>query len=91
VIVSHHHGRKASDIPRLMKLYGMGAGAYHLKLLLNGRKFFWFAQSVYQVRRRSKFSCRMVLWEPVGVVKYGYLCLARTFRNWLVKMPLRPH
>jgi cellulose synthase/poly-beta-1,6-N-acetylglucosamine synthase-like glycosyltransferase len=91
VIVSHHHGRKASDIPRLMKLYGMGAGAYHLKLLLNGRKFLWFAQSVYQVRRRSKFSCRMVLWEPVGVVKYGYLCLARTFRNWLDKMPLRPH
>jgi glycosyltransferase involved in cell wall biosynthesis len=91
VIVSHHHGRKASDIPRLMKLYGMGAGAYHLKLLLNGHEFLWFAQSVYQLRHRAKFSCRMVLWEPVGVVKYGYLCLARTFRNWLEKILLRPH
>jgi cellulose synthase/poly-beta-1,6-N-acetylglucosamine synthase-like glycosyltransferase len=87
VIVSHHHGRKASDIPRLMKLYGMGAGAYHCKLLLNGHEFLWFAKSVYQVRRRSKFSFRMVLWEPVGIVKYGNLCLVRTFRNWLGRDP----
>jgi len=87
VIVSHHHGRKASDIPRLMKLYGMGAGAYHFKLLLNGHEFLWFAKSVYQVRRRSKFSFRMVLWEPVGIVKYGKLCLVRTFRNWLGRDP----
>jgi glycosyltransferase involved in cell wall biosynthesis len=87
VIVSHHHGRKASDIPRLMKLYGMGAGAYHFKLLLNGHEFLWFAKSVYQVRRRSKFSFRMVLWEPVGIVKYGNLCLVRTFRNWLGRDP----
>jgi glycosyltransferase involved in cell wall biosynthesis len=91
VIVRHHHRRKASDIPRLMKLYGMGAGAYHLKLLLNGHEFLWFAQSVYQVRRRSKFSYRMVLWEPIGVVKYGYLCLARIVRNCLSRAPLRPH
>jgi cellulose synthase/poly-beta-1,6-N-acetylglucosamine synthase-like glycosyltransferase len=91
VIVRHHHGRKSSDIPRLMKLYGMGAGAYHMKLLLKYHEFLWFAQSVYQVRRRFKISRRMVLWEPIGIVKYGYLYLTDSFRNWLGRAPLRPH
>jgi len=91
VIVRHHHGRKAPDIPRLMKFYGIGAGAYHMKLLLRGHQFVWFAKSIYQVRRRFKFSPRMVLWEPVGIVKYGYLCLTHTVRDWLRGRPLRPH
>jgi len=80
VIVRHHHGRKATDIPRLKKLYGMGAGAYHMKLLLKGHEFLWFAQSVYQARRRYKSSRKQGLWELVGIVKYGYLCLTDSFR-----------
>jgi cellulose synthase/poly-beta-1,6-N-acetylglucosamine synthase-like glycosyltransferase len=91
VIVRHHHGRKTTDIPRLKKFYGMGAGAYHMKLLLKGHEFLWFVQSIYQVRRRFKFSRRMVLWEPIGIVKYGYLCLTHSIRNWLGRAPLRPH
>jgi cellulose synthase/poly-beta-1,6-N-acetylglucosamine synthase-like glycosyltransferase len=91
VIVRHHHGRKTIDIPRLKRFYGMGAGAYHMKLLLKGHEFLWFAQSIYQVRRRFKFSRRMVLWEPIGIVKYGYLCLTHSIRNWLGRAPLRPH
>jgi len=83
VIVSHHHGRKATDIPRLKKLYGMGTGAYHMKLLLEGHEFLWFAQSVYQFRRRYKSSRRQVLWELVGIVKYGFLFLTDSFRKWL--------
>jgi GT2 family glycosyltransferase len=85
VIVRHHHGRKASDIPRLMKFYGIGVGAYHMKLLLRGREFLWFAQSVYQVRWRYKFSRRMVLWEPVGGAKYAYLYVIRAICSWLVR------
>jgi glycosyltransferase involved in cell wall biosynthesis len=91
VIVRHHHGRKASDIPRLMKLYGMGAGAYHIKLLLKGREFLWFAQSIYQVRRRFLISRRMVLWEPIGIIKYGSLYLTDSFRNWLGRTSFRLH
>jgi glycosyltransferase involved in cell wall biosynthesis len=91
VTVRHHHGRKATDIPRLMKSYGMGAGAYHMKLLLKGHEFLWFAQSVYQVRRRYKSNRRVVMWELVGVVKYGYLYLTDRFRNWLSTALLRPH
>jgi glycosyltransferase involved in cell wall biosynthesis len=90
VIVSHHHGRKATDIPRLMKLYGMGAGAYHMKLLLKGYKFL-FAQSIYQISYRAKYSRRMVLWELVGMVKYTSLYLTEIFRNWLGRAAFRPH
>ena len=66
----------------------MGAGAYHFKLLLKGHEFLWFAQSVYQVRRRYKSSRRQVFWELVGIVKYGYLYLTDSFRNWLGRAPL---
>ena len=90
VIVRHHHGRKAADIPRLMKLYGWGAGAYHMKLLLKGHEFLLFAHSVYQVRRRYKFSRRMVLWELVGGVKYASLVLNEVVRGWFVWIFVRP-
>jgi glycosyltransferase involved in cell wall biosynthesis len=81
VIVRHHHGRKASDIPRLVKSYGMGTGAYHMKLLLEGRKFWWFARGVYHVRRRFRASPRSVLWEPVGAMKYAYVFLVQVLRR----------
>jgi glycosyltransferase involved in cell wall biosynthesis len=81
VIVRHHHGRKAPDIPRLVKSYGMGLGAYHMKLLLGGREFWWFARSIYQIRRRLRASVRSVLWEPVGAMKYAYVFLTQTLRG----------
>jgi GT2 family glycosyltransferase len=37
-VVYHHHGRKAgADVARLERGYGIGAGAYHMKCLLNPR------------------------------------------------------
>jgi hypothetical protein len=78
VVVSHHHGRKAADIPRLVKSYGIGIGAYHMKLLLRERRFLWFARSIYYVRRRLRASVRSVLWEPVGGVMYGYIYLRQS-------------
>jgi len=81
VIVRHHHGRKAADIPRLVKSYGMGTGAYHMKLLLEGRKFWWFARGVYHVRLRFRASPRSVLWEPVGAMKYASVYLTQTVRG----------
>jgi glycosyltransferase involved in cell wall biosynthesis len=77
VIVRHHHGRKAPDIPRLVKSYGMGLGAYHMKLLLEGRELWWFARSVYQIRRRLRADRRSVFWEPVGAIKYAYVYLTQ--------------
>jgi glycosyltransferase involved in cell wall biosynthesis len=81
VIVRHHHGRKAPDIPRLVKSYGMGLGAYHMKLLLDGREFWCFARSVYHVRRRFRTNRRSVLWEPAGAVKYAYVYLKQAMRG----------
>jgi glycosyltransferase involved in cell wall biosynthesis len=80
VMVRHHHGRKEADIPTLVKSYGMGTGAYHMKLLL-GRKFWWFARGVYHVRRRFRASPRSVLWEPVGAAKYAYVFLTHSLRG----------
>jgi glycosyltransferase involved in cell wall biosynthesis len=79
VIVRHHHGRKATDIPPLMKSYGIGIGAYHMKLLLSGRQFLWFAKSVYQFPRRYKWSPRCAAWEFSGAVMYAYVSLHKIF------------
>lgn len=81
VIVWHHHGRKEADLPPLMKSYGIGIGAYHMKILLRGRHFRWFAKSVYQIPRRYKWSRRCAAWEPVGMMKYAYVCLRETVRG----------
>jgi glycosyltransferase involved in cell wall biosynthesis len=81
VIVRHHHGRRASDAPRLWKSYGIGAGAYHMKLLLREKQFSWFVQSFFQIGQRAKISRRMLLWEPVGAMKYAMMYLAQSFRS----------
>ena len=78
VVVSHHHGRRASDLPRLLKSYGIGAGAYHMKILFRERQFLWFLRSISQVRRRLRASVRSVLWEPVGAAMYAYICLRQS-------------
>jgi glycosyltransferase involved in cell wall biosynthesis len=75
MVVSHHHGRKAADLPALLKSYGIGIGAYHMKLLLEGHEFRCFVQSMHDLRRRLRASRRSVLWEPVGAAKYA--------RHWL--------
>jgi glycosyltransferase involved in cell wall biosynthesis len=81
VIVRHHHGRKESDLAPLMKSYGIGIGAYHMKILLRGRHFRWFAKSVHQICRRYKWSPRCAAWEPVGMAKYAYFFLRETLRD----------
>lgn len=81
VVVRHHHGRKAADIPPVTKSYGIGAGAYHMKLLLEGRKFLSFIRSIYQVRRRLRASVRSVLWEPVGAAMYAYIYVRQIFHR----------
>jgi glycosyltransferase involved in cell wall biosynthesis len=78
MIVRHHHGRKKSDMPRLMRDYGIGIGAYHMKLLLSGREYSWFAASIYQFPRRYSASRRLVAWEPVGAAKYAWWFFRKT-------------
>jgi hypothetical protein len=91
VVVRHHHGRKESDIAPVMKSYAIGRGAYHMKLLLNQRRFWWFARSVYELRNRRKWHPRAILWETVGATEYAYLYFSRALRARLTrKHALRP-
>ena len=80
VVVRHHHGRKAADAAALWKTYAIGIGAYHMKLLLKGHQFLWFARSVYQLRWRYRTSRGTIFWEQVGAAKYAYIYLAETLR-----------
>jgi glycosyltransferase involved in cell wall biosynthesis len=82
VVVRHHHGRKKSDAPGMMKAWGVAVGAYHMKLLLRDGEFLWFLKSLCQIPRRSG-SRRMLLSEPVGMVKYAYFWLTRSLRGQL--------
>ena len=80
-VVSHHHGRKAHDLPALLKSYGIGTGAYHMKLLLNGGEVRCFAESLGQVARRLRASRISVLWEPLGALKYSRIYLTDVLRR----------
>jgi len=81
VVVRHHHGRNPVDAERLCKPYAIGRGAFHMKILLRGHQFLWFARSVYQLRWRYRTSRTTVLWELVGGAQYAYLYLAQIFRR----------
>ena len=91
VVVRHHHGRKEPDIAPLMKSYAIGRGAYHMKLLLNQQRFWWFARGVYELRNRRKWHRRAALWETVGATKYAYQYFSQAVRARLIrKRALRP-
>ena len=82
VVVRHHHRRKAADAAALLKEYAIGRGAYHMKILLEGHQFLWFARSIYQLRWRYRTSSTTILWELVGAAKYTYIYLTQTLRGW---------
>jgi len=84
IVVRHHHGRKSVDMPALMKSYGIGIGAYHMKLLVRGRRLAWFAKSVYQFPRRYKWSPRCAAWEFVGAGMYACVYLHETLRDCIL-------
>jgi glycosyltransferase involved in cell wall biosynthesis len=86
IVVSHHHGRRASDFPQLMKAYGLGTGAYHLKLFLKGGKFLWFVRGFYQTRQRYYYSRTFAMWEFVGALRYFRHYLAESLQNFSVKV-----
>jgi hypothetical protein len=85
VVVRHHHGRRSPvAISRLWKSYSIGRGAYDMKNLLRG-EFWWFARSVYGLRRRYRLARGIVVWEQVGKVKY----LSVRLRQALAKLSMR--
>jgi hypothetical protein len=87
VMVSHHHGRKASDASSRMKSYGLGIGAYHMKLLIKGHEFLWFGRAIWLMPQRYKQSRRMLFWEPIGAIKYTYAYILDAMRHWFDPRP----
>jgi hypothetical protein len=72
IVVRHHHRRKKSDTPAVWKACGIGTGAYHMKLLLTYREYWWFIKSVAVLVLHFRISRRMFLWEPIGAARYAY-------------------
>lgn len=85
VMVRHHHGRKAADAAAVWKAYAIGRGAYHMKLLLRGRQFLWFARSIFQLCRRYRTSRGTAFWEMVGAARYSRIYLTESLRGGLHK------
>ena len=79
IVVSHHHGRKASDVGSLLKSYDIGRGAYHLKLLLHDRAVGHAWRGWRGLPRRMVHRPASLRWELAGAL--GYLKVWRRGRN----------
>ncbi len=71
IAVSHHHGRKAGDVPALFKAYDIGRGAYHAKLLLHDRAVGAALRGLKGLPRRVLSRPASLWWESVGAVRYA--------------------
>lgn len=77
IIVDHHHGRKAADIPRLMRDYDRGRGAYIMKLLVKRGRLSWFATGFLTNLKRSVRSPRGALREFGASLEYLWRAAVR--------------
>lgn len=71
VVVAHHHGRKAADVPALQKAYDIGRGAYHAKLMLHDRAIGAAAKGWLGLPRRMRHRPASLLWELAGALHYA--------------------
>jgi glycosyltransferase involved in cell wall biosynthesis len=73
VLVWHHHGRKAPDVPALWRFYLIGEGALYAKTLLHSR-FKWAIFSMLLRALRAQFT-----WRPTR----PFFFLVRGFVHYL--------
>ncbi|BCJ91927.1 glycosyl transferase [Terrihabitans soli] len=79
LVVWHHHGRKGADVEKLHKSYDIGRGAYHMKLLMQGRGFRPRLQGWIEFPRRILHRPRSLLWEMAGAL--GFVALQLSGRS----------
>lgn len=70
LVVRHHHGRRAADVPALMAAYDVGRGAYHMKLLLAQGRLDWFGLALAEAARRGLKDPRALKNEALGALRY---------------------
>ncbi len=80
VVVAHHHGRKAKDIPDLLRKYHNGSGALKLKFLIQRdtrSAFFktWYWHIVGLITGR--YQMKSLVWELQGTARYLALRIRR--------------
>jgi GT2 family glycosyltransferase len=81
VVVRHHHGRKRADIPGMVKLYCMGSGAHHVKMLIEYRSYALFLRAVLHFGRLCTLDPRWAFWEAIGAMRYLADRLANGFHR----------
>jgi len=79
VLVWHHHGRKAPDVPALWRFYLIGEGALYAKTLLHSR-FKWAAFKMLLAALRAQYT-----WRPTR----PFFFLVRGFVQYLA-LRMRP-
>jgi glycosyltransferase involved in cell wall biosynthesis len=79
VLVWHHHGRKAPDVPALWRFYFIGEGAMFAKTLLHSR-FKWAAFKMLLAALRAQYT-----WRPTR----PFFFLVRGFVQYLA-LQVRP-
>jgi glycosyltransferase involved in cell wall biosynthesis len=77
IIVSHHHGRKAADVPKLFRAYDYGRGAYHAKLLLYDRAPRAALRGWAGLPRRMRARPSTLWWELAGAAGFARSYLGR--------------
>jgi glycosyltransferase involved in cell wall biosynthesis len=70
IVVSHHHGRKEGDLPALRRRYAIGSGGYHMKLLLEQKRFMHFLHYLGGFPKRAARDPCIVYWEALGALRY---------------------
>ena len=70
MVVFHHHGRKRADAARLAKVYAVGRGAYHMKLLVKERAVGSFLRAHLDLAGKVLRKPASVFWEVVGELQY---------------------
>lgn len=70
IVLAHHHGRKAGDIGSLLKMYDIGRGAFHMKLLVEDRALTAGWRGWRGLPRRTWHRPVTLWWELVGAMRY---------------------
>ena len=70
ILVHHHHGRKQADSADLHRRYAIGSGGYHMKLLLEERRYRHFLRYLCGLPKKFWQHPSMLLWEIVGAARF---------------------
>lgn len=70
IVVRHHHGRKEGDLAGIRRRYAIGSGGYHMKLLLEERRFMHFLHYLGGMPKRLMQEPTSLYWEALGATRF---------------------